>query len=397
MPVISMADEGKAHKDTKLKNKATKLLPLGSELRGLMLPRYDENRKLEGVLKAETMKLISDDELEGTKVEIEFYNKDGTLRAKMDVKKAIFSQSNNTLTAREPIEVHSDKAIVKGNGLHYSFESGEGFIIGPATTIFTQPTKTAMNLKKSLHRTAALASTALILNQPIRADDEAEPAKANQEARENLVKDLDASVAALNAAKDLLSKADIAVPAAGDTFKPADKPHDMKEDASKTIINSKGGIYFDSKKGILVYLKDVTVKDPRFHLSGVNELKVFFDPPSPDKKPKPAEEKAELGEDLAGSIGKARRIVATGAVLLEQKEVKKGKEPIQASGAIFTYDIKEKKATISGGYPWVVQGPNGFRAKEPNLTLNISVEDRTFSAEPGNWETNLNVDNLKAP
>ena len=35
-------------------------------------------------------------------------------------------------------------------------------------------------------------------------------------------------------------------------------------------------MYFDSDEGVFVYLKNVRVTDPRFTMSGANELKVFL-------------------------------------------------------------------------------------------------------------------------
>ena len=63
-----------------------------------------------------------------------------------------------------------------------------------------------------------------------------------------------------------------------------------------------------------------------------------------------------------------------------------GKEPIQASGAVFTYHLKEDRVTISGGSPWVVQPPATYlRAMQPNLVLRISPKAGSFITE-GRWE-----------
>ena len=86
--------------------------------------------------------------------------------------------------------------------------------------------------------------------------------------------------------------------------------------------------------------------------------------------------------------------MATGAVLLDQKPTEAGKEPIKASGAIFTYNIKDDQIILKGGYPWVMQGTTYMRAKEPNLILRISPKAGSFVTE-GNWEMGGNLDQKK--
>jgi hypothetical protein len=92
-----------------------------------------------------------------------------------------------------------------------------------------------------------------------------------------------------------------------------------------------------------------------------------------------------------GNFGDVQKIVAEGAVLIDQKAVG-GKEPIQASGRILTYNIPTGEIIIHGGYPWVKQGTYYARAKEPNLTLRL-LTSGSFSTQ-GNWEMGGNM-NLK--
>ncbi|NJM37478.1 MAG: hypothetical protein HC845_06210 [Akkermansiaceae bacterium] len=148
---------------------------------------------------------------------------------------------------------------------------------------------------------------------------------------------------------------------------------------------------------MLVYLKNVTVKDPRFNLSGANEVKVFFGKKPPKDGAKTTDEKPEkskFGGNIDVDFGEVEKIVATGAVLLEQIATEEGKEPIKASGAIFSYHVKEDQATISGGFPWVIQGTTYLRAKQPNLTLRLSPKAGTFNTE-GDWEMGGNIEQKK--
>lgn len=216
-------------------------------------------------------------------------------------------------------------------------------------------------------------------------------AAANSSARASLDTDLADAATASQAAATFLAQADLPPVPAAAISAPA-KPLDVTPGPDDTVIHCEGGMYFDPDDGVLVYLKNVTVNDPRFNLSGANELKIFF-----GKKPakaetkdqpattKPAEDKpAENKPGLGGNFGDVERIVATGAVLIDQKAAA-GKDPIKASGAIFTYNLKSDQIILSGGYPWVLQGKTYMRAKEPNLILRISPKAGSFVTE-GNWE-----------
>ena len=83
-------------------------------------------------------------------------------------------------------------------------------------------------------------------------------------------------------------------------------------------------------------------------------------------------------------------IIATGAVRITQKATEAGKEPVQASGAIFTYRPDTGDITLTGGYPWVLQGSTFMRAKEPNLSLHIA-KSGSFETQ-GNWEMGGNLE-----
>lgn len=210
-----------------------------------------------------------------------------------------------------------------------------------------------------------------------------------------LEKDLADGAAASAAAASFLVQAEIP-PVSTDAVPPPSRPLDVKPGPNDTVINCEGGMYFDPKEGVLVYLKNVTVKDPRFNLSGANELKVFFGKKAADatKKEGPAKPRDGLGGNVGADFGDVERVVATGAILIDQKPQTSGKEPIKASGAIFSYNIKEDQIIIKGGFPWVLQGSTYMRAKEANLALRISPKAGGFSTE-GNWDMGGNIEQKK--
>jgi hypothetical protein len=151
-------------------------------------------------------------------------------------------------------------------------------------------------------------------------------------------------------------------------------------------------MYFDVDAGLFVYLKNVRVADPRFSLSGANELKIFLakkpEEPATDPKAAPKADKPS-GIGLNAKFGDVERIVATGAVRILQKQPEAGKEPVEASGAIFTYQPEAGEIVLSGGFPWVRQGASFMRALEPNLILRIQ-KNGSFVTE-GNWDMGGNL------
>lgn len=209
---------------------------------------------------------------------------------------------------------------------------------------------------------------------------------ANQSASLELSADREASGKATEAATAFMRKNSINTIAADGNVKDEAKPLAVEPGPGDTIINCDGGMYFDADEGVLVYLKNVRVTDPRFNLDGADELKIFFDK-------KPGGKKAEAGESVGptANFGDVKKLIATGAVKILQKGVA-GKDPVEASGGLLTYNIKSGEIIISERFPWLKQGAFFARAKEPNLTLRL-LNDGSFSTE-GNWEMGGNL-NLK--
>ncbi len=387
------------------------MLPDGSQLLGVMLPRYDQNYKRVGVLKAKKMILVNDEQIAGETVSVEFFNPDQSPRGRVDLKKAIFYQMKGILEAKEPVEINADRLNAKGSALYYAFDQAEGYLSGPVTTTIHSLPATSMNTPRNPLRATAMVGMSLLTQSllaapPVAATagqkstlqaDAASKSTAAEAAgaatRKELKSVIEVSQAADAATQAFLVQADIPVPTAEPS--PAANPLDIKPGAEDTIIKCEGGMYFDADEGVLVYLKNVTVTDPRFNLTGANELKVFFEKKpegAPPKKEKPGAIGNGFG-NVGANFSEVDRIVATGAVRLLQKKAEADKPPVEASGAIFTYHVKSGESLISGGFPWVKQGDSFMRANEPNLNLRIQ-KTGSFSTE-GNWTMggNLNQKN----
>jgi lipopolysaccharide export system protein LptA len=388
-----------------VKKNPVSLLPSGSVLKGVLIPRYDKERNLVGDMKAETMTLIDTERVQGENVLIRLFNRDRSLRGKVKMENALFDQAKSRLFANEPVEITADRLVARGVGLVYSLREGKGFLKGPTSTWISAP-PTATSMISSPFSAAALVafclapSPLIALPPPFVSEEEIAAIKADSApAKPEADKRSAATQASFNesveqgnkasaAALEFISTSEIKTVAAEEPAAEA-KPLEVKPGPDDTLITCDGGMYFDSDEGILVYLGNVKVTNPRFSLSGAQQLKVFFEK-KPEKKDAKGKPKKPAG---MGNFGDVQKIIAEGAVLIDQKGVN-GEEPIQASGRILTYNIPTGEIIIHGGFPWVKKGTYFNRATEPNLTLRLLTSGSFSTSTDGIWQMGGNL-NLK--
>lgn len=121
------------------KFKAMALLPDGSELKDVIVPRYDKEHHLIGVLKAGAMTLVNTAEVAGRTISVEFFNPDQTPRGRIDLKQATFYPKKDLLVAKERVEMKSDRISASGDGLYYSLAAGKAFLSGRVVTTLKNP------------------------------------------------------------------------------------------------------------------------------------------------------------------------------------------------------------------------------------------------------------------
>ena len=126
---------------TRAKIPALAMLPNGSQLKGVMLPRYNEKLEQVGVVKAQLMTLVNAGQVDANQVSIEFFNPDQSPRARIDLVKATFYQEKGLLVTEEPVEIKSERMTATGSALHYSISGGKGILSGPCITTIKLPPK----------------------------------------------------------------------------------------------------------------------------------------------------------------------------------------------------------------------------------------------------------------
>jgi lipopolysaccharide export system protein LptA len=202
----------------------------------------------------------------------------------------------------------------------------------------------------------------------------------------------------------------LAAPAAGDVPRP-----NIPVDPTQTRITSDDGAFFDSPNGLLVFLKNVVVKDPRFTLTGADELKVFFEPKvdpkaaakgkagdadgkaaepeKPDAAPAGEKPKLEKVDDAglnAAKFGKPVEIIATGTVVLEYLPEKKDEPPVKASARTVIYNLKTEQFTLRGGSPWVLR--EGQLSSVPGNDAYIVIKkDGSFVTGNGGIDARMDI------
>ena len=89
-PAVVLAKESAPATQPKPKIPAVSMLPDGSELKEVMIPRYDESHRLTSVLKSRKMILVNSEQIVGETVAVEFFNPDESPRGRIDLEKGRF-------------------------------------------------------------------------------------------------------------------------------------------------------------------------------------------------------------------------------------------------------------------------------------------------------------------
>jgi lipopolysaccharide export system protein LptA len=431
------------------------LMPDGGILKNVLIPQYDDKLMLSATLRAEVMeiavakktKTVEIKLIDALKVKLEFFNPDRTPRGKIEMATARYDAKKQFLTSDEPVSLVSDDLTADGSRLVYDLKKSRGFLHGPVTaTTTTTDRSTSMNSKPVRQAIAAgslmmAAATGLPAQEPAvpladriaesrltpeelqRLDQaavtrkplvEEKVAKESKEFAEATARSESANTTVSDffraAALTTLLAEPLAAPATGDVPRP-----NIPEDPTQTRITSDDGAFFDSPNGLLVFLKNVVVKDPRFTLNGADELKVFFEPKvdpkaaakgkagdanekaaepvKPDAAPageKPKLEKVDPAGLNAAKFGKPVEIIATGTVVVEYLPEKKDEPPVKASARTVIYNLKTEEFTLRGGSPWVLR--EGQLSSVPGNDAYIVIKkDGSFITGNGGIDARMDI------
>lgn len=419
---------------------------------------------------------------------ISFFNPDTTTKGNIAMSQALLTVAKkiNLLTSQEPVSFVSDDLKVDGSALAFDTKNNRGFLHGPVTAVAkTIDKRTSMNASPAQRALAAgammMASVPALPAQEHVLAPAAAPSPAPapsvttaQRFGSSLLtqSDLDAAsketatrapqqLAETDAAgkdlRDVTAKSEDARLTMNNFLQAATLASMLAEPApavlpdvprppvfegpDQTIVKSKNGAYFDSKEGLLIFLGDVTVKNPQLDLKGASEVKLFMEPEKKDEKKKDSADKPKEGEPAAeapeapkeepkeltpemlekmlaakearavedlkkvggadkgvegGNFGDIKRMVATGpAVHIRFDSGKPGDKPVEASAHAMIYDFEKEQILLQGGSPWVYQ-EGGMRAQALGAGAYILIHTdgegnltKVVTHNPGGLEANV--------
>lgn len=405
-----------------------KMLPEGSYLKEVKIPRYDKDFNPISLLTAENVKVGDLSVIDAQNVYIELYHEDHSVKLKSRMKQAYFDQRNSTLRSTMSTTLEGSNFIAKGSSLTIHEASGQGFLVGPCFTKFTKPHKkasTAMNLKKVsqpivtttkkvVTGTLITATSGMLMAERPPSLTETETAQLDQQAttlseqvsqaQQASTQELEEATAASQATQQEMTdflqqtgqKAPLTIQTTTDQPTPANDstkgahsatnqeafshpslPDQLGKDQETLTVECDGGLYFDAKQGVLVYLDNIRLNNKTFKMSCKDELKVYTEPKkeSSDKKASP---KKDSNND------KVKKIIATGQVVLSGKDAKGS--PYLAHADEAHYDAKTETFILRGGYPSIQQSKSQYlKSKDKNGYIRIPKNGSIVTSK-GAWE-----------
>ena len=384
------------------------MLPEGSILEVVKLPRYDKNFQPISLLTADDITVKENSLIDANNVYIEFYNDDESVKLKTRMKHATYHQRKAILKSTGHTVIDGKNFHATGTALTMEEKSQQGFLKGPVTTEFIIPNKkksASMNLNKSNPPITASRNTAkkvvsgvlitatsgmLMAERPPlltesdieQLEQQAKPlTKEVTQARESVQTTME-QAGKVNAATDkkmtpfLKKVGEEALliadekPNTGLTLTFPDPPKDQQT----MTVTCDGGLYFDASEEIFVYLKNIILTSPEYKMSCSDELKIYLYPDNKD-------------ENSEGSKEKLKRIVATGNIVFIAKD-EKGQTYI-AKAEEANYNTKTETMILRGGFPSIQQSKNQYlKAVSKNEYIKIA-KDGSVTTSSGSWKNKI--------
>lgn len=108
------------------------LLPPGSEIKGISLPRY-ENRRVTALIQASVMRVLNRRAVELGELRASLYSEDGA-ETKISTSGAVYDFTRERAVTVGEVEVQDPRFSAKGRGVVFSTATRRGILIGPVRT-----------------------------------------------------------------------------------------------------------------------------------------------------------------------------------------------------------------------------------------------------------------------
>lgn len=393
-------------KKTKQRMPALELLPAGSILKKISIPRYNKDYTPSSLLTADQLEVISKEEIQGTHVGISLYDAKGNIKTCSVLNSVNYNQATGLLTSKENLTFSGGTFTASSQGLTLDWENQRGFLLGKNQTLIyikqsiimknsnPQPLK-ASSKAKSLATTAAVA---VIASSPsfLSAQDLAQIDQVSKPSTELLIQQLDQTKASL--AATVAAEAKIATIRKELTEKLGAVPSiDITQPVPLELLPTKGKqfiritsdqLLFDAKKGIFVYYGNVRITHPKYTFSCDGELKIILSEAATSKKLKP-EERAKLKpNDLFDDVS---QVIATKNVIVQGKD-NKGR-PVNAVTQNLTFTKTTGDIILKGKGSRITTADGQLKVVTNNGYLKL---DQNFNASGQGTNTVLSVPEKKS-
>ncbi len=393
-------------KKTKQRMPALELLPAGSILKKISIPRYNKDYTPSSLLTADQLEVISEEEIQGTHVGISLYDAKGNIKTRSVLNSVNYNQATGLLTSKENLTFSGGTFTASSQGLTLDWKNQRGFLLGKNQTLIyikesilmknsnPQPLK-ARSKAKSLATTAAVA---VIASSPsfLSAQDLAQIDEISKPSTELFIQQLDQTKASLAASvaaeakiatirKELKEKLG-AVPSI-DITQPV--PLELLPIKGKQFIRiTSDQLLFDAKKGIFVYYGNVRITHPKYTFSCDGELKIILSEAATSKKLKP-EERAKLKpNDLFDDVS---QVIATNNVIVQGKD-NKGR-PVNAVTQNLTFTKTTGDIILKGKGSRITTADGQLKVVTNNGYLKL---DQNFNASGQGTNTVLSIPEKKS-
>lgn len=171
---------------------------------------------------------------------------------------------------------------------------------------------------------------------------------------------------------------------------PPASPAANPDEATITNATCDEGVYFDAEQGMLVFMKNVSIKNPRFSLDCTGPLKIYLEADAsqkPEKEVKPKEKAdSESKVVLPGggnfNFNDMKKAAASGNVVLHFTN-DEGKI-FTAKADQLTYNAKTGEVILTGNYPSISDGNNTMTSRAKNGFIRVYENGNVYFSNGAN-------------
>jgi len=392
---------------------ALKVLPAGSVLSGVRIPRYNKDYTPASMLEAKQLKIISKRQIQGSSVDLKLYDANGEIKASTHLNAIDYDQATELITSKETFTFSAAQFQTTSQGLILDWQNNRGFFLGKNHTIVYLKESVSMKEKnntgnsKPIKALSALAA-ASIASMPnalsaTTAEEIAEIDRLSQPSTAKIklinaevaiqIQAADNTSAAIDKTKAALEKTiattdatllDQPTPDAPFSIPPELKPEKGKDHFS---ISSEGNIFFDAKQGMMVFNKNVKVKHPEYQFSCAGEVKLVL-AEKPQDKSLSAKQISELKPNER--FGDINKIIATDNIAIVGKDNEGN--PITARAGSMVYDHATGVIILRGLNSRITMADRQLKIVEKSGHIKI---DRNWNVDGKGVQIDLNLEKLK--